>query len=155
MPTRIKLDKPTESQLEALEKFKSLEVAARIATRDLIKLDELSQEEKDLLVAIYPKWQAGISTTIGEIYSYNNILYEVIQAHTTQSDWTPDTVPALFKAHTPLDIVAEWVQPTGGHDAYNIGDRVLFEGQVYESIIDANTWSPTAYPDGWQLIIGS
>ena len=152
MPIRIALDKPTESQLLALNKFKSLEIAARIATRDLIKLDELSQEEKDLLVAIYPKWQSGISVTIGEIYGYNNALYEVIQSHTTQSDWTPDTVPALFKAHTPLDIVAEWVQPTGAHDAYNIGDRVLFEGQVYESTIDANTWSPTGYPQGWQLI---
>lgn len=46
----------------------------------------------------------------------------------------------------------EWVQPTGGHDAYNIVDRVTFEGRVYESTIAANTWSPTAYPAGWQLI---
>ena len=46
----------------------------------------------------------------------------------------------------------EWVQPTGAHDAYNTGDRVTFEGQEWESKIDANTWSPTDYPDGWQLI---
>lgn len=45
---------------------------------------------------------------------------------------------------------ADWVQPTGGHDAYKKGDRVSFEGSVYESLIDANTWSPTAYPDGWR-----
>lgn len=47
---------------------------------------------------------------------------------------------------------ADWVQPTGAHDAYNLGDRVTFEGQVYESAIDANTWSPAAYPAGWLLI---
>lgn len=47
---------------------------------------------------------------------------------------------------------ADWIQPTGAHDAYNTGDRVTFEGQVYESVIDANTWSPAAYPAGWQLI---
>lgn len=46
----------------------------------------------------------------------------------------------------------EWIQPTGAHDAYNIGDRVSFEGQDYESVINANTWSPTAYPAGWQAI---
>ena len=46
----------------------------------------------------------------------------------------------------------EWVQPTGAHDAYSIGDRVTFEGQVWESKIDANTWSPTEYPSAWQLI---
>ena len=46
----------------------------------------------------------------------------------------------------------EWVQPTGEHDAYNTGDRVAFEGDVYESVIDGNTWSPTAYPQGWEKI---
>lgn len=46
----------------------------------------------------------------------------------------------------------EFVQPTGAHDAYNTGDRVTFEGQIYESTMDGNTYSPTAYPQGWQLI---
>ena len=44
----------------------------------------------------------------------------------------------------------EWVQPTGGHDAYQTGDHVMFEGQEYKSLIDGNTWSPTAYPQGWE-----
>ena len=51
------------------------------------------------------------------------------------------------------EVVAEgypaWVQPTGGHDTYSIGDRVTFEGSDYESTIDGNIWSPTAYPQGW------
>lgn len=44
---------------------------------------------------------------------------------------------------------AEWVQPSGGHDAYQTGDRVTFEGAVWESVIDGNVWSPTAHPAGW------
>lgn len=48
--------------------------------------------------------------------------------------------------------VAEWIQPTGKHDAYRKGDRVLFEEQVWESVIDNNTWSPTGYPEGWQVV---
>lgn len=44
----------------------------------------------------------------------------------------------------------EWVQPTGGHDAYQTGDQVTFEGAVYESIIDGNVWSPADYPQGWK-----
>ena len=44
------------------------------------------------------------------------------------------------------------VQPTGSHDAYNIGDMVIFEDKVYESVIDGNTWSPTDYPQGWLKI---
>lgn len=46
----------------------------------------------------------------------------------------------------------EWVQPTGQHDAYQTGDRVTFDGDVYESVIDNNTWSPADYPAGWQRI---
>ncbi|MFA7115570.1 MAG: carbohydrate-binding protein [Candidatus Omnitrophota bacterium] len=44
------------------------------------------------------------------------------------------------------------MQPTGAHDAYQKGDRVLFEGKTYESLIDANVWSPTSYPQGWKEI---
>ena len=46
----------------------------------------------------------------------------------------------------------EWVQPTGAHDAYQTGDTVTFEGAEYVSLIDGNTWSPTAYPQGWEKI---
>lgn len=46
----------------------------------------------------------------------------------------------------------EWVQPTGAHDAYSIGDRVAFNGADYESKINGNVWSPTAYPAGWMAL---
>ncbi len=46
----------------------------------------------------------------------------------------------------------EWVQPTGATDAYNTGDRVTFQGAVFESLIDGNTWSPAVYPDGWRKV---
>ena len=47
---------------------------------------------------------------------------------------------------------AEFVQPTGAHDAYNLGDRVRYNGKVYESVINGNVWSPDVYPDGWNEI---
>lgn len=46
----------------------------------------------------------------------------------------------------------EWVAPTGAHDAYQTGDHITFEGDEYVSLIDGNTWSPTAYPQGWELV---
>ena len=48
------------------------------------------------------------------------------------------------------DTYPEWVQPTGAHDAYNTGDRVTYNGRVYESTINGNVWSPDAYPQGWE-----
>ena len=48
--------------------------------------------------------------------------------------------------------VPEYVQPTGAHDAYKKGDKVTFEGAVYESIIDGNVWTPRDYPAGWKKL---
>ena len=52
----------------------------------------------------------------------------------------------------PEPTVADFVQPTGAHDAYAKGARGRFDGKVYESLIGGITWSPSAYPAGWKLI---
>lgn len=51
------------------------------------------------------------------------------------------------------DAPAEFVQPSGAHDAYNMGDRVRYNGRVYESVIDGNVWSPDVYPAGWTEVV--
>ena len=85
---------------------------------------------------------------------YGGKLYRCVQAHTSQSDWTPPVAASLWSGVTvdPATGYDEWKQPTGAHDAYKKGDRVLFNGSVYESLIDGNAYSPTAYPAGWKLI---
>ena len=37
-------------------------------------------------------------------------------------------------------------------DADNTGDKETFNGKHYTSKIDGNTWSPEAYPDGWEAV---
>ena len=59
-------------------------------------------------------------------------------------DPEPEPVP------DPDDYPA-WVQPQA-HNPYMKGDRVSFEGQVWESVQDVNVWSPLAYPQGWRLV---
>lgn len=62
---------------------------------------------------------------------------------------------ALVKQETPSTTAPQvWVQPTGAHDGYHKGARVVFEGHTYESIYDGiNVWSPTVYPLGWSKVI--
>ena len=64
----------------------------------------------------------------------------------------PDPEPEPEPEPEPGPSYPEWVQPTGTHDAYCKGDRVLFNGLVYESLMDGNSWSPTGYPEGWTLV---
>jgi hypothetical protein len=47
----------------------------------------------------------------------------------------------------PTGGIPAWVQPTGSHDAYNIGDRVTHNGQTWTSTVDANVWEPGVF--GW------
>ena len=68
------------------------------------------------------------------------------------SQWGHLFVVALAPDEPPSPTVADFVQPTGAHDAYTNGTRVHFEGADYESIIDGNVWSPTDYPRGWRKL---
>ena len=104
-------------------------------------------------VFLFPSWQSGIDYTVGQRVRYNGVLYSVLQAHTSQDTWQPDVAVSLFaKVLIPdPDTVPEWEQP-GSTNPYMKGDRVLFEGTVYESLIDNNVWSPTAYPAGWKAV---
>lgn len=46
----------------------------------------------------------------------------------------------------------DFIQPTGAHDACHIGDRVIYNGKLYECILDSNAYSPDDYPQGWKEI---
>jgi len=122
------------------------------ATRKLVKQSTLTDEKLIEFVNIYPSREIGKVLEIDDVLKYNDELYRVIQSHTTQSDWTPNISQSLFTKIQPANVIPIWVQPTGSHDAYDIDDKVEFEGSVYESTIDANTYSPTAYPAGWNVV---
>lgn len=116
----------------------------------------LTDEQALEVATIYDPWAAGKTYAVGEYVTYgeNNVgdpqLYKVVQTHTSQSDWTPDVSASLYDA-IGLDDAGYpiWSQPTGAHDAYNTGDIVDYNGTLYQSLIDGNTYSPEAYPAGW------
>ena len=52
----------------------------------------------------------------------------------------------------PIPDAPAYKQPSGAHDAYQAGDRVTFQGRVYEAVINAVVWSPLAYPQAWKEV---
>lgn len=126
-----------------------LESLGRIIAGKMILADELAEEEIKAIAGLFEPWKTGEDVEIGMLRKYNDELYKCVQAHTTQSDWTPDITPALWVIKSAPGVIPEWVQPAGAHDAYNIGDKVTYNGHLWESSIDANVWSPSAYPAGW------
>lgn len=114
---------------------------------------EMTDEQALQSSVLFKKWDNnGIIYEVGQRLNYNGVLYKVLQTHTSQSDWTPDTTPSLYtKVLIPdKDIIPEWQQPDSTN-GYMIGDKVIYNGQVYESLVNNNIWSPIDYPTGWQL----
>lgn len=112
-----------------------------------------------------PKWVQPVGAVDaydkGDIVDYNGVKYiSTIDANV----WAPDvygwevytgdggsTDPVEpSNPDTPTDTIKDFVQPTGAHDAYKKGDKVRFENKIYESLIDNNVYSPSAYPAGWK-----
>jgi hypothetical protein len=44
-----------------------------------------------------PAWAAGISYSVGNLVSFDSKVYRCVQPHTSQADWTPAAVPALWE----------------------------------------------------------
>lgn len=108
---------------------------------------------------IYPAWVAeNKSYNTGDIFSYGlnadgeTQLYSVLQPHTSQPEWTPDTAVSLYKKVGFTDSgVPIWTQPLGATDAYQVGDKVEHNGKIWESDYDANVWEPGVF--GWHEVM--
>lgn len=126
------------------------------------KIEELATDhiEDDVapgFVELFPVWDGnGKAYAVGDRVRYNGILYKVLQAHTSQADWTPDAATSLFAEVLIPDptVIPVWRQPDSTNP-YMTGDKVHYpdeNGPVYESTIDNNVWSPAEYPAGWREV---
>lgn len=115
---------------------------------DMLLTDEQAIEVPDLFM----QWQAGVAYDVDKRVAYGEKLFKCVQSHTSQADWTPDATPALWAEVAKPGEIPDWKQPTGAQDAYQKGDRVRYNGRVYESVIDGNVWSPADYPSGWKVV---
>ena len=132
-----------------------LEMARKIRQMILDQAQTMSDEEAISVPFAYPRWKSGEDYTTGERVRYGEDLYKVLQAHTSQDDWTPDNAPSLFAQILPGqegsdEEIGEWVQP-GSTNPYMKGDKVTHNGKTWVSIIDNNVWEPGVY--GWEEIV--
>ena len=147
------LKRHDESELALLTLDVEPEEADDFREKINIIIQTFNDEVATEYTILYPKWTTGKAYTTNEKVRYENVLYKVLQDHTSQSTWTPDVASSLFARVLIPDsnVIPEWEQPDSTN-SYMTGDKVTFNGQIYESLIDNNIWSPADYPAGWQLI---
>src|SRR6516225_8991318 len=44
-----------------------------------------------------PNWAPNVAYSVGSLVMFQGVEYKCIQAHTSQSDWTPPATPALWQ----------------------------------------------------------
>jgi hypothetical protein len=140
-------------KIETAEKL--IEEARQVQAISFRALAENGQIDADTASAhkdMFKEWFPTVSYKVGEIVNYNDVLYKVVQEHTSQEDWLPLATASLYE---PIILTEEgypvWSKPSGAHDAYNIGDVVDYNGTLYKSLIDGNVYSPEEYPNGWEM----
>ena len=89
----------------------------------------------------YPEWQSGQSYPVGYKLLYGGKLDRVIQAHTSQDDWTPDAVASLFEH---IDETHDGTRydpiPYSGNMALSAGSYYTQDGVTH--LCDRDTGAP-------------
>lgn len=85
----------------------------------------------------YPEWQTGKEYAVGFKVQYNERLYRVVQAHTSQDGWTPEAVPALYEVIDETHSGAEDDPvPYSGNMVLEQGKYYMQDGEIYMCIRD-------------------
>ncbi len=114
-----------------------------------VAISYLDDDEAESVTVLFENWASGVAYAVGDRRQYDGLLYRCVQAHTSQDDWTPPAVPALW-VRTSTEEFPEWIQPQGAHDAYPLGAKVSHLEKHWISTIDANVYEPSVY--GWDEV---
>lgn len=57
---------------------------------------EVDDNTAHRMKSYYPEWEPGKAYAVGNKLTRNGKLYKVIQSHTAQAGWEPESVPAMF-----------------------------------------------------------
>ncbi|EEI83484.1 carbohydrate-binding protein [Anaerococcus tetradius] len=153
---------PSKALEDLAKRQEEQEQSIKSILKTITLAKDLSKDQKEEILSRYDEYKVGKEYKEKDKFIFDGKIYEVIQEHRSQTTWIPSSTPSLYteflnvtikdEAGNTSEVVAEFRQPTGAHDAYNKGDKVSFEGGIYESTVDSNTFSPSQYPEGWKKI---
>lgn len=106
------------------------------------------------LTPLLKNWAPG-AYEVGQVISYEGEPYRCIQTHdsTENPEWTPRAATSIWATYHATDRAhaLSWRSPVGAHDAYNIGEWMIYtDGIVYECLQDATVWGPDIVPNAWR-----
>lgn len=120
---------------DILYKINKMYVESRITEEEKQELDNLA------------RGNAKVENSYDIQKQLNNI-FARLEALENKDTITEDTTETV-------DEYPEYVQPTGAHDVYKVGNKVTYNGKKYICKLDNCVWSPDTYPAGWEEVVES
>lgn len=125
------------------------EGSAAEAAVTLAKIQAASLDDADAVKvqALYDEWSGdGVEYAVGDRVRFQGVLCKCLQAHTSQADWAPNAAPSLWSLILPGQEgsgveIGIWHQPDSTN-GYSTGDRVIYNGHIWESTQNDNVWKP-------------
>ena len=149
---------PRMMSFEAMSmKLEHTEKVVNELIKQFVLADNLTDEQKGIITSQYRKIGVGDTVYPDEIVNINGELFKMIQPSAItihDENWLQEGsifAPFLQSDLDGTPVIEEYKQPLGAHDAYQTGDMVLFNGKVYQAVMDNVTWSPADYPQAWEL----
>ena len=121
---------------EMLYKINKMYIESAITEAEKTELDELARQN-----AVAENSYAPLKVQIEDIYSKLAQITSRLEA-----------LENIEEPSEPVDEYQEYKQPTGAHDAYHVGDKIIYNGKKYICKLDNCVWSPDEYPSAWEEV---
>lgn len=150
---RLRIDSESERAMDELEIEASQVKDFREKVTGLLSvLDNDAAVENAIL---FPQWKENVEYKKDDRIRFNNVLYTILQDHTSQSDWQPDIASSLYARvlrSWEQNVIPTWEQPESTN-GFMTGDKVYHNGLLYVSTVDYNTWEPGIEGNPWELVV--
>ena len=121
--------------------------------------DDQAAANATLILKLAEEWQPDKEYERYVYVQHEDVLYKTIHPIRKEDILPPAEAPHLYTRVGAIEggeiAVEEWRQPTGAHDAYKIGDKVLHNGQTWVCTLGdgagLNSWEPGVY--GWEAVV--
>ena len=143
------------SKAEALEIMRETGRLQAKALADSVKAGGMTDTEiidREIAVPDFDPMKDYTGCAVGTPVADGGQVYGLLQPYNAANyPQRPADLPALWGLkHTKNPERAKpYVTPLGTSGLYMAGECCIFDGKVYISAINNNSWTPTGYPQGW------
>lgn len=142
------------SLFEQLTKEQAAADALGLLLRAPIADGNISDDE---LLRIAPalterEWRSGVPVEVGDVYAWDSFIWRCVASHTTQADWRPGLVPALWRRVDRSDGPRVW-QPMTDYATEDVAFYPDGFGVAYRCItahLSQVGWEPPNVPALWE-----